>query len=112
MLGELCFSFRTRILAAASAVLFSLIDDDPDGFSVLSGWSEPQAGWEGFTRHLSTLFRISPSVVMSFPATRHTVRRPFAASRRRLEGPIERSGNAKRAATSRRKGVSSPISSG
>src|SRR4051794_21015202 len=89
VLGELSFSFCTRILAAASAVVLPFVEDDPDGFSVFVGWSEPQSGREGFTRHRSIILRISARFVMSFPAIRQTINRPRAASLRRLERPIE-----------------------
>ncbi len=108
---KLCLSFSPRISAAACADLPSLVEDDPDCSTIFGGWSEPESGWLGFTRHRSIILRISASVVISFPAIRHTRSRPFAASRRRLEATMELSGNASRAATSSRKGVSSSTSS-
>jgi hypothetical protein len=78
---------------------------NPSG-GVASFRTQFEAGTFAATRHSSRILSIWASVVKSLPAIRSMVRRPLAASRRRLDAVTDPFGNAILAASASRMGVS------
>ena len=97
MFRELSFRLSSFMRKASCAVTPASISEISSR-SDLGGAIVP-AGSLAVTRHRSFISSISAREVMSFPAIRHIVKCPFAASRRSDVTVIEPSGNASRAAS-------------